>query len=46
MRLEQITKLLESGTLDMCKIGGSMSAGNASNSIGSDFLKENEVFPI
>jgi splicing factor 1 len=44
--VEQITKQLKSGTLDTFKIDGSVSTGNELNSIGSDILKENEVFPI
>jgi splicing factor 1 len=44
--VEQITKQLKSGTLDTSEIDGSVSAGNDLNSIGSDILKDNEVFPI
>jgi splicing factor 1 len=44
--VEQITKKLKSGTLDTSEIDGSLSAGNDLNYIGSDVLKENEVFPI
>ncbi|OEL26816.1 hypothetical protein BAE44_0012161 [Dichanthelium oligosanthes] len=42
IRVEQITKQLKSGTLDMSKIEGSMSTGKGSNSVGSENLKENE----
>ncbi|KAK8450293.1 hypothetical protein SEVIR_6G000900v4 [Setaria viridis] len=41
-RVEQITKQLKSGTLDMGKIEGSVSTGKGTNSVGSDNLKENE----
>ncbi|KAJ1266742.1 hypothetical protein BS78_07G001300 [Paspalum vaginatum] len=40
-RVEQITKLLKSGTFDMGKIEVSMCNGEQSNSVGSD--KENEL---
>ncbi|KAJ1267331.1 hypothetical protein BS78_07G047400 [Paspalum vaginatum] len=40
-RVEQITKLLKSGTFDMGKIEGSMCSGERSNSVGSD--KQNEL---
>ncbi|CAN6233302.1 unnamed protein product [Urochloa humidicola] len=42
IRVEQITKQLKSGSVDMVKIEGSVSAGKGSNSVGSDNVKENE----
>ncbi|CAL4885532.1 unnamed protein product [Urochloa decumbens] len=42
IRVEQITKHLKSGTLDMGKDEGSVSTGKGSNSVSSDNLKDNE----
>lgn len=44
--MEQITKQLKSGTLDVGKVEGSVSTAKGTNSFGSDDLKENEVFLI
>ncbi|CAN6245967.1 unnamed protein product [Urochloa humidicola] len=42
IRVEQFTKQLKSGSMDMVKIEGSVSAGKGSNSVDSENLKENE----
>jgi len=40
--VEQITKQLKSGTLDMDRTEGSMSTGKGSNFVGTENLKDNE----
>jgi splicing factor 1 len=46
IRLEQITKQLKSGAMEMGKSEGSLSTAKGSNSDGVDNLNENEVFTL